>query len=84
MTKFLNSFIGDLSDKTPAPWLTITGRLFLAAFLLAAPVIYDRLVPEVAGDMRWHFLHMTVGILIAVVALYYARLKRLLENFSKS
>jgi O-antigen ligase/Flp pilus assembly protein TadD len=59
-------------DTAPANAFMMTGgRLLIALLLLLTPILYDKGVPEVAGDPRWTFAHLISGIGITFVALFY-------------
>jgi O-antigen ligase len=56
------------ADERPANFYRFS-RLVLGLTLLALPMLYDRAVPEVAGDPRWGLLQLVVGFLLALMLL---------------
>ncbi|MBI1362553.1 MAG: hypothetical protein GC134_01045 [Proteobacteria bacterium] len=77
MSKKTLPLLGTVDAAHMPYWLGFGGRLLIGLFLLVMPVVYDRMVPEVSGDMRWTLVHFTSGLCLAGIFAFFAARHRL-------
>lgn len=69
MIQQLINFLMPTSKEESPKWAFQLSRLLLSLTLLVTPIVYDKRVPEVAGDPRWVIAHW-VTLLLAIITVF--------------